>query len=125
MPHSISGTGQSQASLAGALDALWEKFLPEIEQRVAQLETAAAALDTGDLRPEQQEEAHSAAHKLAGTLGTFGLTRGTELARELELMYSSKLALGSAVAARALQIVRELRTIVASRKGMSSGLVGP
>ena len=32
----------------------------------------------------ENAEAHSAAHKLAGTLGTFKLMRGTVLARDLE-----------------------------------------
>ena len=35
-----------------------------------------------------QEAAKAAAHKLAGVLGTFDLTRGTDLARELEATYS-------------------------------------
>jgi HPt (histidine-containing phosphotransfer) domain-containing protein len=108
---------QSQSSLAGALDALWERFLPEIEQRMSHLEAAAAALEAGRLQPEQLQEAHSAAHKLAGTLGTFGLTRGTELARELELMYSPDALLDSTLASRAQQFAGELRATVASRKG--------
>ncbi len=119
MPDGISKTGLSQPSLAGALDALWTRFLPETEHRVSLLEAAAAALGTGELAPEQQEETHAAAHKLAGTLGTFGLTRGTELARELELMLSPGLAPDSAQAARAQQIAAELRAIVASRKASS------
>jgi len=102
--------------MAGALDALWEKFLPEIEQRVAVLEGAAAALEAGAMQPAQLEDAHSAAHKLAGTLGTFGLTRGTELARELELMFSPDMAAGIAQGARARQIAVEMRAIIASRK---------
>ena len=101
--------------MAGALDALWQKFLPEIEQRVAVLEAAAAALEAGTLQPKQQEEAHSAAHKLAGTLGTFGLTRGTEIARELERMHSPDMAADITNAARALALTTELRAIVASR----------
>ena len=113
MPHR---TGLSQPSLAGALDALWARFLPDTEQRVSTLQAAAAALQAGPLQPEQQQEAHSAAHKLAGTLGTFGLERGTELARELEGMFSPDLAPDRTLAVGAQQIAAELRAIVASRK---------
>lgn len=116
MPHGISRTGPSQSSLAGALDTLWTKFLPEIEQRVSTLEAAAAGLRSGKLTPEQQEEVHAAAHKLAGTLGTFGLSRGTELARELEEAFAPCFAPDPALAARTQQIAGELRAIIAGRK---------
>ena len=43
----------------------------------------------GSLTAEQREQASSAAHKLAGVLGTFGLDEGTNLAREAEILYSS------------------------------------
>ena len=107
---------EQQPSLAGALDALWAKFLPEMEERVARLETASAAFSQSSLSEDQQEAAHSAAHKLAGVLGTFGLTRGTELARELELMFSRRIGHDPAFGARMTEIAAQLRSIVASRK---------
>ncbi len=116
MPHGISGTGPDRSSLTGALDALWTKFLPEIEQRVSLLEAAATALGAGKLTPEQQGEAHAAAHKLAGALGTFGLARGTEVARELEETFAPGLAPGGALAGRTQQMAGELRAIIVSRK---------
>jgi HPt (histidine-containing phosphotransfer) domain-containing protein len=72
--------------MAEALARLWTRFLPEIEQRVSIIEAAAKALTAGSLEEPQREAAHAAAHKLAGTLGTFGLHRGTEIAREAELL---------------------------------------
>ena len=104
------------SSLPGALDALWSRFLPEMNQRVQLLESAAQAAAAGRLSDEQQAEAHSAAHKLAGVLGTFGLTRGTVLARELEMMYSQHNGRDPAQAEQMAQIAAELRAIVASRK---------
>ena len=99
--------------MAAALDRLWTKFLPEIEQRVALLETAVEALSSGSLSPEQSQGAHAAAHKLAGSLGTFGLQRGTELARQCEVALAQDLpADGLADLAR---WVVELRTLIESR----------
>ena len=60
---------------------MWAQFLPQIQERVAVLETAAEAFAAGRLS-KQHEAAKTAAHKLAGVLGTFGLTQGTVLARE-------------------------------------------
>ena len=107
---------KEQPSLAGALDALWTRFLPEIEARVAALESAAEASNANRLSSEQQEDAHAAAHKLAGVLGTFGLTRGTVLARELEMMYSQHNGRDPAQSEQMSAIAAEMRAIVASRK---------
>jgi len=49
-------------------------------------------------------------------LGTFGLTEGTALARELEIMYSREGGPDRSYAAHLAAIAGQLRTIVASRK---------
>ena len=105
-----------QDALNQALDGLWVKFLPLIEERVGLLESAAAACAAGRLSIEQQQAAGAAAHKLAGVLGTFSLTEGTVLARELETMYSQPGASDSALGARLISIAAELRLIVRNRK---------
>jgi HPt (histidine-containing phosphotransfer) domain-containing protein len=103
-----------QAEMAAAMDALWAKFLPQIEERLAVLETANRALASGELNPAEREAAQAAAHKLAGVLGSFGLTRGTELAREAEGMYAGGAEL-DAEAGRLNLIAAELRRLVATR----------
>jgi HPt (histidine-containing phosphotransfer) domain-containing protein len=104
-----------QTDLNAAIDRLWARFLPEIRERVAVLETAAAAFAADNLSIPQYEAANAAAHKLAGTLGTFNLTRGTVLARELELMYSRENGPDPTLAQQLISITAELRTIVESR----------
>ncbi len=104
-----------EQAIAGALDRLWKQFLPDIEQRVARLDAANEALAAGKLSDDQRVAANSAAHKLAGTLGTFGLTKGTILAREAELLYSGGET--DPAALRQLQeITEELKALIASRK---------
>ena len=105
-----------QSSMTEALAQLWVKFLPEMEERVAILEAASSALGEGKLSTRQREEANSAAHKLAGVLGTFGLTKGTILAREAEIMYSGEPETDPDSAADLARIAEELRTTVASHK---------
>ena len=68
-----------EPTIADALNRLWIKFLPQMEARVATLETAAAALAAGTLTAELQEQASAEAHKLAGVLGTFGLLKAPSL----------------------------------------------
>jgi HPt (histidine-containing phosphotransfer) domain-containing protein len=105
-----------QFALAGALDTLWAKFLPEMKERVATLRSAAEAFAEDELTDEALEQAHAAAHKLAGVLGTFGLTRGTVLARELEMMYSRENRPEPAQGAQLAQTAAELAAIVEHRK---------
>lgn len=117
-PHAQSGA-QTEAALSQAIDRLWTRFLPEIRERVAVLEKAASAVASHQLTAARCEEAEAAAHKLAGVLGTFSLTRGTVLARELELTFSRECASEPASGERLTAIVAELRTIVESRQSSS------
>lgn len=98
--------------IAAALERLWVRFLPEIRARVEILEAAALALAGGGLSSAQREAAASAAHKLAGTLGTFSLARGTGVARELELLYSGD---DGPSAETAAQMAAELRGLIEGR----------
>jgi HPt (histidine-containing phosphotransfer) domain-containing protein len=104
-----------QIALAEALGQMWARFLPEMKQRVAILESAAAAFASCSLPPRQQQDASAAAHKLAGVLGTFGLTRGTILARELEILYSRDEGPAPADGPSLISIAAELRTLLENR----------
>lgn len=88
---------------------LWTRYLPEVAGRVSVLERACSVMETGKLSGEEREEASAAAHKLAGALGTFGRTRGTELAREVEGMLNG----GADDFGRFKTLVNELRRVIA------------
>lgn len=108
-----SNGNKQAAALSEALDMMWKKFLPDIQERVQVLQDAAHAAVAGGLTQEQRKGAQVAAHKLAGTLGTFGLKQGTELARELEQIYSGT---GALAADRVAQLAAGVDSIVHSRK---------
>jgi HPt (histidine-containing phosphotransfer) domain-containing protein len=69
------------------LAVLWRRFQPAILARVEVVEAAADALRNGTLSVELQKSAEECAHKLAGSLGTFGFPRGTEVSSELEHLF--------------------------------------
>jgi len=75
-----------EESVKKKLAALWERNLPVLRDRLAQLDAASEAAATGKLTPEMREDAVGTAHKLAGSLGMFGYQRGTEFARKIELL---------------------------------------
>jgi HPt (histidine-containing phosphotransfer) domain-containing protein len=103
----------TQPELTAALDRLWQQFLPQIEERVAALEAAGQALADRKLSDEQREAATSAAHKLAGVLGTFGLTKGTVLAREAEMLCTGDA--DPASAPQLTEIAAQLRALISGR----------
>jgi HPt (histidine-containing phosphotransfer) domain-containing protein len=115
MDSSAQSGKPAEDALSQAIDRLWDRFLPEIRERVAVLEAAAAAVSAGTLTALDCEEAQSAAHKLAGVLGTFSLTRGTVLARELEMTFSRESSPGSDDGARLAAVASELRSMVENR----------
>jgi len=107
---------QPDATVSQAIDGLWERFLPDIRERVAVLEAAAKAVAERKLSEKLREAAQAAAHKLAGVLGTFGLARGTVLARELELTFARESLPGPDASAELAAIAAELRAMVENRK---------
>ncbi len=80
-------------ALPAALQRLWEKYLPEISRRISVLDQAVSHLEASALTSQLRMEAHEAAHKLAGTLGTFGHPQGSQDALALEEAFASSIAM--------------------------------
>lgn len=72
------------AKTSTLLQALWQRNLPILRSRLALLESAADSAVAGSLSDELRSEAGATAHKLAGSLGMFGYTGGTEICRSIE-----------------------------------------
>lgn len=106
----------TDAALSQAMDGLWARFLPDIRDRVSVLEAAARSASKGKLTAKQRDAAQTAAHKLAGVLGTFGLARGTALARELELKLARESSPARNAGIKLAETAAELRSMIESRK---------
>lgn len=111
------GTDEKSApDIDAILNQMWVRFLPDFYERVAVLEAAGRDRAAGNLTAEGRAAAHSAAHKLAGSLGTFGLMRGTELAREFERACANETACAAIEPSRLQVIADQIRTIISQRK---------
>lgn len=66
-----------------AIAGVWQRFQPRICEQVGVLEQAVVALEHQRLAPSLHQQAVNEAHTLAGSLGTFGLPEGSQLAREI------------------------------------------
>ena len=93
-PDAPGGAGAAGAQLA----AIWNKFRDATLGRVKVLEDAALALLENRLTEDLRTTATREAHKLAGSSGTFGFPRASQLAREIEQRFMrGKLTPGDSV----------------------------
>lgn len=79
-------TARADASTAveRALAQAWTEAEPAIQERIDAVEEHVATALLGEANDETRSTAAAAAHKLAGTLGMFGMPAGSTHARELE-----------------------------------------
>jgi DNA-binding response OmpR family regulator len=70
------------------LDRTWTNTKPESLAKLTLLSQAVQDLEEGKFDLQSQQQARQIAHKLAGTLGLFGLKETVQLARELEQLMS-------------------------------------
>jgi len=104
------------SQISEAMNRLWQKFLPQMEERVATLQSATTQLaNRATLTLEEQSGAAADAHKLAGVLGTFGLKEGTELAREAESLFEGPPDALPASLSRLTSITGQLKAMIADR----------
>lgn len=85
-----TGTRSIQQQAKVVLAEMWKKLKEHNSDRLAILERAAIAIRENALDSEWQYRAKVAAHKLAGTLGTFGFIEGSHLALEIEQILSDE-----------------------------------
>jgi HPt (histidine-containing phosphotransfer) domain-containing protein len=94
------------------LAALWNRSQSLIADRLVVLRQAQQQLtrDAGDAAARSQGA--DAAHKLAGILGTFGLPRGTDLARTAEMLLEQPDAIVPEKIAELGRWIDELETMI-------------
>ncbi|HEY9627996.1 MAG TPA: response regulator [Coleofasciculaceae cyanobacterium] len=84
---------ESQQQYLAFLNETWRTTQPKCLEQIGILLQALTDLQGDRLSRQQQTQAQQAAHKLAGTLGIFGLTQAMHLSRQLENWLCSSEAL--------------------------------
>ncbi len=106
MPDSVQERAEQM------LNALWQKHQPLLHERMEILQRAKRALLDGALDEQLRTTCAGEAHKLAGALGTFGLERGTDAARELERWMNNAVVQDATETARIANLIDELAEIL-------------
>ena len=92
-----------------AIDKVVERFRGVFNQQVAVLEQAKTALLAGNLEAQLQEAARQEAHKLAGSMASFGYPEGSKLARTLEHLLMNDRSFTAEEIARLSELVTALQ----------------
>ncbi len=106
---------ESIDNLKSSIADLWDKFKDKIWLRIEILEAAKTALINQNLPPELREQAISEAHKLAGSLGTFGFPTGTNLSRRIENILLTNPVLSSTQIQEFIDLLADLQLLLNSR----------
>jgi len=103
-PENLSGQ-----EIKTAVIEVWEQFKDAIIGRVPTLEQAISAIQQGTLDNELQQKARQEAHKLAGSLGSFGFTEGSRLAREIEQSLTGRPPISPSQGSYLAALIHDLR----------------
>lgn len=90
------------------LDRLRDSYQERMRAQVAILLQAKKALLAGNLDQELKQQAQHEAHKLAGSMATFGYPQGSELGRKIEHLLIDNLILPPAAVSEFCQLVTAL-----------------
>jgi HPt (histidine-containing phosphotransfer) domain-containing protein len=97
------------AKIKAAVFALWTQFQETMFSRLSLIEGASSDALKSSLNEGQRREARNAAHKLAGSLGTFGFGEGSKLAAELESILDGEASLTPMESGRLRDLAKMLR----------------
>ena len=111
--------------MAAGLAELWRRFHPTLVERVSTLEEAVVALLQGELGAGQRREAERAAHKLAGSMGTFGFPEASRHARSVELLLEGAGPLEEGDVLRLSEWALALRAVLEGSPSLSASVPLP
>ncbi|MBL1175291.1 response regulator [Pantanalinema sp. GBBB05] len=100
---------KSRSKNMAAVNRILKRFRDSFQEQIAILEQAKAALLVNEIQPELQQTAKQEAHKLAGSMASFGYPEGSKLARSLEHLLLRDRSLTSEEITQFAQLVTALQ----------------
>ncbi len=98
-----------EQQIASDLAALWKEYKTVIFDQIGVIEAASSAVAAQTLTMELRESAAIEAHKLAGSVGSFGFQQGSLRAAEIENILRAAGAIEGPPALRLSECVEQLR----------------
>ncbi|HBE17443.1 MAG TPA: multi-component transcriptional regulator [Cyanobacteria bacterium UBA11149] len=108
-PHTPKTEKTQKPKNIAAVNRVIERFRNSFHDQVSVLVAANTAMVEGKLDRELHDSAKQEAHKLAGSMGSFGYPEGSKLAREIEHLLINNPSLAPAEISRFCQLVTGLK----------------
>jgi HPt (histidine-containing phosphotransfer) domain-containing protein len=108
MPDDAAPQDQTPSSA----NRVWTQFREVIFERMAAVDAAVSGVRSATLTPEVRQKAVLEAHRLAGSLGMFGLMEGTQHAREIEHLLGEGSVAAPTTPQRLTELAAALRRIL-------------
>lgn len=105
---------QAEAKVMAVVQQMWGNFKENLSSQMVPFEQAIAQISTGTLDRELCSSAKAEAHRLIGSLGSFGLPEGSEIARQIEQLLEAE-SLGQNEAQRLEELVGRLKQAVENK----------
>lgn len=85
LPNFQTEKSTPEQKVQAVASKVWNQYKTKYVEQIGNLTEIINILNTGNFSPQQQQEATSLAHKLAGSLGMFGLMEAAQQAKQIEL----------------------------------------
>jgi DNA-binding response OmpR family regulator len=108
-----SKVSSKEAEVLADVEQIWQAFQPKLAGAIVLFEQTIDHFTHGTLDLELRERAQTEAHRLVGSLGTFGLPNGANLAQQLEQSFQT---LGQTEAQRLSKLIQALKQAVTEER---------
>jgi len=113
------GSNRAEQQTLLAVAKAREDFKGRINDRLLALDQAANALKEGKLSEQLRSKAEQEAHRLTGSLGSFGFAEGSRLVQEIEQLLQAENCLDQAQALHLWELVTQLHREMATPSELS------
>jgi DNA-binding response OmpR family regulator len=114
-----SKLSSKEADVLADVEQIWQAFQTKLAGAIALFEQTIDHFTQGTLDLELRERAQTEAHRLVGSLGTFGLPNGANLAQQLEQSFQT---LGQTEAQRLSKLIQALKQAVTEERQLPQSL---
>ncbi|MEQ9624315.1 response regulator [Coleofasciculus chthonoplastes] len=107
--------GTSEAKVMAAVAKIWQKFKESLPEKIDVFRQVSVTLATGTLNQQLCENAKMEAHRLVGSLGSFGCAEGSKIAREIEQLLQTPIQTTPQDAHKLKHLIDSLQQAIATK----------
>ena len=117
-PH--AGSPSMTGAEIPSLETIAQQFQARLQEKMADLYAVETAIQRDQLTADLQEQARAKAHKLTGSLGTFGYGQGSDLMRSIEHLLLAPFPLSPDQQHRFLDLLTTVKQVLAAPPGFDA-----